>query len=44
MILGCLADGTGFSAAEIGGFDMPQAMFWWNCLMEWRREVRDSNN
>lgn len=40
MILGGLAEGTGFSAAEIEGFTADQAAFWWNCLMAFREAVK----
>ncbi len=38
-MLGALADGTGFSAAELESFDADQIRFWWNCVMTWRAEV-----
>ncbi len=38
-MLGAIADGTGFSAAEIESFDVDRIIFWWNCLMGWRASV-----
>lgn len=43
MILGGLAEGTGFSAAEIDGFDAAQAVFWWNCVMAYRKAVSEKD-
>lgn len=40
-MLGALADGTGFSAAELEDFEAHRAKFWWNCVMAWRKEVAD---
>lgn len=42
-MLGALADGTGFSAAEIDSFDARRVIFWWNCVMSWRRQVSELN-
>lgn len=39
-MLGALAAGTGFSAAELESFDAPRLRFWWNCLMAWRTEEK----
>lgn len=40
MILGGLADGSGFSASEIGAMTKDQAVTWWNCIMSFRQEVQ----
>lgn len=40
MILGGLADGSGFSAAEIEAMTKDQAVTWWNCIMSFRQEVQ----
>jgi len=44
VILGFLADETGFSASEILGFDAGSATFWWNCVMAWRTHAKDKGD
>ncbi|MBB3963482.1 hypothetical protein GGQ67_001107 [Rhizobium metallidurans] len=36
-MFGALADGTSLSASEIDSFDAEKLIFWWDCIMEWRR-------
>lgn len=42
-MIGALADGTGFSAAEIDSFDVRKLIYWWNMVMAWRQEVAKLN-
>ncbi|MCY1666241.1 hypothetical protein [Rhizobium sp. SL86] len=42
-MIGALADGTGFSAAEIDSFDARTLTYWWNMVMAWRQEVARLN-
>lgn len=40
-MIGGLADGSGFSAAEIDDMTINQVRFWWNCIMSYRKHVND---
>lgn len=40
-MIGGLADGSGFSAAEIGDMTIDEVRFWWNCIMSYRKHVND---
>ncbi|WP_280177830.1 hypothetical protein [Rhizobium sp. RU35A] len=40
MIIGGIAEGTGFSAAEIDAFTARDALYWWNCVMAFRAEIQ----
>lgn len=40
-MIGGLADGSGFSAGEIGDMTIDQVRFWWNCIMAYRIHVND---
>lgn len=41
MIIGGLADSTGFGAAEIDSMDAQTATWWWNCIMTYRKAVNE---
>lgn len=41
MKLGALADGTGFSGDELEQFTPDRIVFWWNCLMAWRKHLAE---
>jgi len=43
VILGCLADETGFTAAEIDAMDARTAIYWWNCIMAYRRRMAEES-
>lgn len=43
MILGGLAECSGFSAAEIGTFTAAEAAFWWNCIMAFRKTANNKD-
>lgn len=38
---GGLADGSGFSATEIEAMTIDGLQFWWNCIMAYRKSVRE---
>lgn len=40
-MVGCLADGSGFSEAEIDNMTIDKVRFWWNCIMAYRNHVND---
>ncbi len=40
-MIGGLADGSGFSAGEIEAMTIDRIQFWWNCIMAYRKHVRD---
>lgn len=40
-MLGGIADGSGFSEAEIAAMTIDKVRFWWNCIMAYRKHVND---
>jgi len=40
MMMGGLAEATGFSSGEIESMDAAALTFWWNCIMSYRAEVK----
>ncbi|MBB3947213.1 hypothetical protein GGQ73_003179 [Rhizobium skierniewicense] len=38
---GGVADGSGFSAAEIDAMTIDELRFWWNCIMAYRNHVSE---
>ncbi|NKX15805.1 hypothetical protein HGG75_05055 [Ochrobactrum pseudogrignonense] len=42
VILGGIADGSGFSAAEIDLMDAATATFWWNSIMAFRNRIKEA--
>jgi len=40
MMMGGLAEATGFTAHEIESMDAGTLTFWWNCIMAYRQEVK----
>jgi len=40
MMMGGLAEATGFSAHEIETMSPAALTFWWNCIMAYREEVK----
>lgn len=43
MMLGGLADGTGFSAEELESFTIDRIKFWWNNIMAFREAVQKAS-
>jgi len=40
MMMGGLAEATGFSAHEIETMPPDSLTFWWNCIMAYRQEIK----
>jgi len=40
LMMGGLAEATGFSAHEIENMDASTLTFWWNCIMSYRAEIK----